>query len=285
MNLYPKCIPCISQQAISLSEMAGITDPENQKEILYETLVNLLLHKEIKSPPHFSSILQNLIGNHTDIDKAIWEVKRKNLNMAKSYVRHLSGMVDRATDKLEMAVKASIAGNTIDLGANPNFDIEKEVQLITSNNIKLHDMESFRTDFHNADTILIIGDNYEEALFDKLLIPQLSSKNVTYAVRSATILNDITMEDAKYLQIDKLCNVMESGSMIAGTDMQTGSGEFKSLFNTADMVIAKGQGNYESLLNEKRSIYFMFKVKCDVIAGICGHTIGTSMLYHHQGMA
>jgi uncharacterized protein with ATP-grasp and redox domains len=182
-----------------------------------------------------------------------------------------------------MAIKTAIAGNAIDLGANPNFDLGKEIDLITFENINLDDLDIFRADYERADTILYIGDNYEEALFDKPLITQLLPKKVVYAVRSKAILNDITLEDAYYLEINNLCKVIESGSEIAGMDMQHATDEFLELYHTADLVIAKGQGNYETLLNEERTIYFMFKVKCDVIAKKCGHPVGTSILHYHSG--
>jgi hypothetical protein len=102
---------------------------------------------------------------------------------------------------------------------------------------------------------------------------------VVYAVRSNEILNDITLQDAKILGIDKLCKVIESGSRISGTDLNEGTGEFIDLYKNADMIIAKGQGNFETLLNSERSIYFLFKVKCEVISELCGHPVGTGLLH------
>ena len=116
-------------------------------------------------------------------------------------------------------------------------------------------------------------------MFDKILIEQLLPKEVVFAVRSKEILNDITLEDAKSLEIDRLCKVIESGSEISGTALEQVSEEFFELFNNSDLVIAKGQGNFETLMNTKRKIYFLFKIKCEPISELCGYPIGTGILH------
>jgi len=265
--------------------MTGISDSEIQKQILYETIKELLVNKNIKTAPHFSVILQSIIAKYINVNEAFREIKQKNLQKAMKYINYLTHIIDNADDRLEMAVRVSIAGNTIDPAANPDFNIDREINVITSSNIILDFLPKFKDDLQKAEKILFIGDNYEEALFDKLLIKQLLPKDVVFAVRSDEILNDITMEDAKRLGIEKLCRVIESGSIMAGVDLDESNSEFLELYNAADIVIAKGQGNYETLFNAERPIYFMFKVKCDVIAEICGYPIGTSMLYYHNGLS
>ncbi|MEJ2613588.1 MAG: ARMT1-like domain-containing protein [Ignavibacteriaceae bacterium] len=284
MSIQPGCIPCIVNQAYNTIKLTEISDAEVQKQILFETMEQLRIHKNIKTAPHFSTILHSIVCKHADVNKIYREIKSRNIRIAKKYMNYLSHMIEASDDKLEMAVRASITGNTIDIAANPDFDIEKEINVITSNNINLDFLPKFKEDYQRANKILFIGDNYEEALFDMLLIKELLPKEIVFAVRSNEILNDITMEDAKNLEIDKLCSVIENGNIIAGIDLEECSDDFLALYNSADMIIAKGQGNYETLFNAKRDIYFMFKVKCDVIAEICGNPVGTSVLYFHNGL-
>ena len=284
MSIQPGCIPCMVKQAYNFAKMTGISDPEIQKEILYKTMNELLANKDIKTSPHFSTKLQSIIGEYIDVNEAYGEIKDRNFRQAKKYVNYLTHLIEYSEDKLEMAVRISIAGNVIDFAANPDFDIEKEINVITSNNINLSVFQKFKEDLKKAKRILLIGDNYEEALFDKLLIQQLLPKEVVFAVRSNMILNDITMEDALRIEINKLCRVIETGDVIAGVDLTNCNDEFLKIFNTADLIIAKGQGNYETLFNVKRPLYFMFKVKCDIVAEICGYPVGTSMLYYHNGV-
>jgi damage-control phosphatase, subfamily I len=284
MKLHAGCIPCIINQAYRFAEMAGVSDPGTLTSILYEVTIQLQNMKtNLPSAPYFTPTVQAIVGKYADVHGAIQMVKQRNLNEAKKYVRYLEQMINGATDKLDMAIRAAIAGNTIDIGANPNHDINKEISGLTSNTIDLESLGQFRNDFENAETILIIADNYEEGLFDKLLLHELRSKECIYAVRSAEVLNDITFADAKHLRIDKMCEVIESGSVISGTDIRSCTQQFRDIFYAADIVIAKGQGNYETLSDADRPIYFMFKVKCSVIAGMCGRPMGTSMLYYHDG--
>jgi uncharacterized protein with ATP-grasp and redox domains len=284
-SIQPGCIPCIVKQAYNLSAMAGINNHKILKLILYETMEKLLVHKNLKTAPHFSIILQTIIGKYIDVNKALTEIKERNLQKALKYINYLTHMIEGSQDNLEMAIRSSIAGNTIDPAANPDFNIEREINIITSSNIILDSLPKFKSDLKKAGKILFIGDNYEEALFDKLLIQQLLPKEISFAVRSSQILNDITMEDAKRLDINKFCRIIETGSNIAGVDLDECTHEFLQSYNTADLVIAKGQGNYETLFDARRPIYFMFKVKCEVIAGICGYPVGTSMLYYHDGLS
>lgn len=188
-------------------------------------------------------------------------------------------MLDAAPDKLRTAIWIAIMGNTIDLAANPNFDLDDEMNALNSNNIVLDFLPEFKEDVKRAETILYIADNYEEALFDKFLLRELSAKKLLFAVRSAPIYNDITYEDAISLGIDKICLVIESGSTIAGTDLGQSTPAFKHAFDNADLVIAKGQGNFETVMNVQRPIYFLFKVKCEVISSRCGSPIGAGVLY------
>lgn len=253
-----------------------------QRDILNETMQSLLSNKEFRSAPHFSAEISSIINKRLNGKVSFKKIKGKNLQKVTKYVNYLETMLEASKDKLEMAVRIAITGNTIDLGANPDFNLEKDINTLTSNKIDTGQIDEFRRDVDKAKKILIIGDNYEESVFDKFLIKVLASKDITYAVRSAEVLNDVTLEDARNLGIDKLCRVIESGSMIPGTDLESGTEEFLEIYKNADMVISKGQGNYETLFDEKRKIYFLFKVKCDVISKLSGYPSGTGILFSNK---
>jgi len=264
--------------------MLGVEDPAVQHAIICETMQALLDDKTLASAPHFSTTLQSIIARNADGGVSYAEIKERNMRNAERYMKYLSIMIESAADPFEVAVRASIAGNTIDLGANPNFQLEKEINAIMVHTLDLAFLPALKEEVRAAKRILFIADNYEEALFDKLLIPHLDPAKVHFAVRSAEILNDITLEDARRLGIDKMCRVLESGSVISGTALEQCTDEFMELYTTADVVIAKGQGNYETLLSAGRPIYFMFKVKCEPIADVCGYPVGSSVLHYHPGV-
>ncbi len=280
----PGCIPCIVKQAHTLSCILGINDAETQRVVIRETMSALMDDQALLSAPHFSTTLQSILRRATDGKASYAAIKERNMRNAAQYMTYLSIMIENASDPFEMAVRASIAGNTIDLGANPHFRLEHEINAIMLHTLDLGFLPALKRDVRASSTILFIADNYEEALFDKLLIPQLGPAKVHFAVRSAEILNDITLEDARRLEIDSMCRVLESGSVISGTALEQCTDEFMELYTKADVVIAKGQGNFETLLDARRPIYFMFKVKCEPIADVCGYPVGSSVLHYHPGV-
>lgn len=282
MFFDPACVPCVVKQAYNSSKLFTNGDKQLQLKIIKEVCAEVQNLNGNFSAPLFSSIMQSIIEKYSGSDNPYRIVKETNLNKAQQYMKFLETMIDASDDKLETAVRTAIVGNTIDFAANPDFDIESEINKIASNNINLSALPQFKNDCKKARTILYIGDNYEEALFDKFLITELLPQKVIFVVRSKPILNDITLEDAKQLEIDKLCTVIESGSTIAGTDLNECTNEFLEIYRSADIVIAKGQGNYESLINETRPIYFLFKVKCEVIAQRSGCPLGKGILLFNQ---
>lgn len=282
MLLDPGCIPCIIQQNYRAAKIFGKDDMEMQKQIIFDTIEEVRLIDAYPTIPHFSSKMQAIIEKHIKRENPYKEIKAHNIKQAKAFIPYLQTMIDAADDPLEQAVRSSIIGNAIDLAANPDYDLENEINRISGSGIILDEYERFRKDIENHKSILFIADNYEEALFDMLLLKLLKKKDVVFAVRSAPIFNDITLEDAMELGIDKICPIIESGSKIAGTDLQNATDLFREIYANADMVIAKGQGNFESLLFEERPIYFLFKVKCEVIEKRAGYPKGMGVLYYNQ---
>lgn len=276
------CIPCILQQSFNMVNNIAPSDEEFKKIVLTRVCRIILNAPEGTMAPHLSAIVQKMITKYKGIADPYAEVKAGNLKNAISYELVLDSFLNLAQDKLEGAVRIAIAGNTIDIGANPDFNIEEEVRQLGTDNIALDMFPQFARDIKKAGTILYIADNLEEAVFDKYLLRQFSGKRIFFAVRSKPILNDITFADAIELGIDKLATVIESGSAIPGTDMKLCTPEFKSLLNSCDVVIAKGQGNYETLMDQKRCIYFLFKVKCATIAKHSGFEVGKSVLYKNN---
>ncbi|MGD8781203.1 MAG: ARMT1-like domain-containing protein [Ignavibacteria bacterium] len=282
MFFDPACIPCIINQAYKAAKLFSNGDKDLQFKLVKDASKEIQNIDEDYTAPLFSAVIQASIEKELGVKNPYKKLKESNLKEAEKYIPYVQTLIDNSNDKIEIAIRAAITGNTIDLGANPDFDLMDDVNKITSNDIVLSALPKFKSDFEKAELILYIGDNYEEALFDKLLLNELSPKKIVYAVRSKPILNDVTLEDAYNLGIDKICEVMESGSKVAGTVLSQCTKEFIDLYNKADMVISKGQGNFETLLNEERPIYFLFKVKCDTIANRAGLPEGKGVLLYNQ---
>ena len=140
------------------------------------------------------------------------------------------------------------------------------------------DRVAFRDSVEKARKILYLADNAGEIALDRLLIEQLSPSKVTLVVRGAPVLNDATLIDAATVGLDEIVEIIDNGSDAPGTILDDCSPEFLRRYEDADLIIAKGQGNYESLSDENRNIFFLFKVKCRVIAAHARHPIGSHLM-------
>ena len=154
-----------------------------------------------------------------------------------------------------------------------------ELDLLEKHTSQLDALEPLRNALEDAKEILYIGDNTAEAVFDQVLIRRLLPRRVFFATRARPILNDITEETAREIGLDTYATVLSSGSPIPGTDLARVTEPFRKLFDEAPVVIAKGQGNFESLSDAGRPIFFLFKVKCEVVAALTGRAVGSSILY------
>ncbi|MCG6914863.1 ARMT1-like domain-containing protein, partial [bacterium BMS3Abin03] len=178
MSLYPDCIPCILKQALYAARIAKIDDEKIQIEILKYVIKELNNIDNIETAPELSIKIQDIVKIFSGINDPYAEEKEKNLKRALKFVPYLKTYINDSYDKLEQAVRVAILGNIIDLGANPDFKLEDEINRINSNNIVLDDYPLFNERVKKAKYILYIGDNAEEAIFDKLLIEQLQCKNI-----------------------------------------------------------------------------------------------------------
>ena len=151
------------------------------------------------------------------------------------------------------------------MGVPHSFDIEREIEECLEKDFAVFDFADFNDAVRKADNVLYILDNAGEIVFDMILIEEMK-KPVICAVREKPIINDVTIDDARQVGLDKACKVISSGSDIPGTIVAECTEEFREYYNNADMVISKGQGNYETLAEETRPIFFIFKAKCPVVA-------------------
>jgi hypothetical protein len=129
-----------------------------------------------------------------------------------------------------------------------------------------------------ARSILYLADNAGEIACDRLLIEQLPMERVTLAVRGAPVLNDATRADAQAVGLEAMVEVIDNGSDAPGTILDDCSPEFRDRFAESDMIIAKGQGNFESLSDQKGNLFFLFKVKCPMVAERIKQPMGMHVL-------
>lgn len=271
MKTFLECLPCFMKQALKAGRVAS-KDEKIIKKILDkvgDTIKDIPLEN---TPPETGGLIYKIISDITGIADPYQEIKQKNithaLKIAPEYQHKVLAIKDNK-ERLALAIRIACAGNVIDLGVDRVFDLKKDIEEAIKVDFKLWDFKVFYDKLTRAKNILYIGDNSGEAVFDKVLLEQLKA-NVVFATRGIPVLNDITLNEAKQIGIDEYAEVMSSGVACPGAIIKLCNADFKDIFYKADIVIAKGQGNYEALSTEDRDIFFLLKAKCPVIAQDAG---------------
>jgi uncharacterized protein with ATP-grasp and redox domains len=206
--------------------------------------------------------------------------KARQNRLALRLLPELRAALKSASDPLGLAARLAIAGNIIDMGAVGDISlagVRKAVRQAMTEPLD-GDFAGFKAAAKKAGSILYLADNAGEIVFDRLLIERLGPKRVTVAVRGAPVLNDALMSDARAAGLDKIVKVIDNGSDAPGTLLEETSEDFNRIFKRAEMVIAKGQGNYETLSEAPRPVWFLFKAKCPMIAARAGVPLGAQAL-------
>ena len=173
-------------------------------------------------------------------------------------------VVHESNNPFYTAAKLSVVGNIIDYGAHSTkSDLSVQIHDCFQKELKINQTKDLQDKVRNAGNILFLGDNAGEIVFDKLFIEIMNHPNVIYAVRGKPVINDVTIKDAEQVGMDSLCKIISNGFDAPSTLLAFSSNEFVSAFNDADLIISKGQGNFEGLMDGKHpNIFFMLMAKC-----------------------
>jgi len=276
------CIPCVFKQALVTVRLAT-TDLKVQERALKE-LAGFYSEKKLEgSPAEFSQFAYQIISEVTGIGDPFLAEKKKFNKLALSMVPECLNAIKTSDDKFATGAHLAVAGNIIDLGIGAGFDIHGTLKSALETPFVLNDLEKLRESLGNVKSLLYIGDNAGEIVFDRLFVEIIQNLfpdiNVKFSVKSAPIINDATMEDAIDVGFDKVCEIIETGTDDIGAPLEKMSAGFLEEFNHTDLIIAKGHGNFETL-NEVvgRNIFFILKAKCEVVAKELGVKVGDSVL-------
>jgi len=273
------CIPCFARQALEAARFAT-DDPAVHERLLRSVLRSASEMDLSESPPAVAQRIHRLLRELTGVDDPYRTVKDRHNRMALNMLGSFRPAIRSAPDPLEAALRLAVAGNVIDMGVNGEMTEAEARQAVRGGlNEPLHgDVDAFRRVVGEADDVLYLADNAGEIVFDRLLIEQLPPGRVTVAVRGGPVLNDATAEDAETAGLGELAEVIDNGSDAPATVLADCGEDFRRRFARADVILAKGQGNFESLSDVDANIYFLFKAKCSVIADHVGLPLGTHVL-------
>jgi len=288
MKTYLDCIPCFYRQALDAARIAG-ADEIKQKQIV-DKISQLISDFPLEvSPPEMGREIYNLVGKISGVKDPFKEVKENSNKFALKLYPKLKQEINNSEDRLLTAVKLSIIGNIIDYGAKNSLNVVEEIDHLFQGNFMINNENNsttfkynqFKESINKVDTIIYLADNAGEVVFDRLLIEELVEelvKQVIYVVRGKPIINDALIEDALFCGINEIAKIISSGSDAPGTLLEYCSPEFIRLYQKAELIISKGQGNYEALSEEARPMFFLFRAKCPVIAEDVGCNVGDMVL-------
>lgn len=277
-------MPCFIRQCLEAVRLVN-NDVAAHEVVMKQTLLKIAQADLIETPPKVAQEFHRNLRETLGVSDPYLEMKREMNKMAMGHFDALSARVAASDDPLHMAAKIAVSGNIIDVAVG----IDHEEDHVLENLEKalsdpfVEDFEEFRQKVTNAENILYLTDNAGEFIWDQLLIQQIGPEKITLASRGAPILNDICPDDIEWLgengfSLDSRLRVIDNGNDAPGTILSDCSKEFQDAFKKADLIISKGQGNFESLNDVKAPIYFLLMTKCAVVSQVIGAPQGSHLI-------
>lgn len=270
VKLSPQCIRCILKKYLN----CDLEDLLPDEKIKYmQGVLKILGNADVTlSAPEIVEQITEFKNNFAKIaDYSEIKIHFNNLLLSKE--NEIEDKICAMPNPLRAAVKYAMTGNFIDFGAMDNVDEIHLKQMLDKFDkivIDESEFEQFESEVLTAKNIVYLIDNCGEIVLDKLLIKQIlklnNKVNIDVIVRGKPVLNDCTIYDARQVGLDKIVNVIGNGTGISGTVLRKISTQALGIIDNADMVISKGQGNFETLYGCGKNIYYLFLCKCKMFA-------------------
>lgn len=258
------CLPCFLKQSLHTARLS--TSSTGLQEEILRQVSRLLAELDFSlSPPENAVGVYGLIAELSGCPDPYAGLKRKSNRYAIKMRAGIERKIRESRDPLLAALKFSIAGNIIDYGSLHAYDMEKTIEDGLTPELAIDHYEEFRADLDRAGTILFLGDNSGELVFDGLLIREMGKKTV-FSVKEKAIINDALLADARECGLKGFATLISNGTGCPGTPLAGCSRQFRDAFSRADLIISKGQGNFETLSETRAPIYFLLTAKCPVVA-------------------
>ena len=281
MKIYLDCYPCFLRQALEASRISN-ADEETQREVLTSVMKALENVSQEATPPQIGWLIHKTIREATGNPDPYKEIKQSHNKLVLEIESDLVNVINKSSLPVIDALKLAGTANLIDMGPERQWsDVREIFEGFMDKKSDFFDYPAFESSLRNSRTLLYIGDNAGEIVLDKILINLLIQKadiDITYAVRGKPVINDATMKDAISVGITDIVKVIDTGADFPGVVLKSCSEEFLQYYHKADMILAKGQGNYESLSDENENIFFLLQAKCLVIADKIGCKVGDLVL-------
>lgn len=285
MRYQPQCIECSRKQGVRIYQM-GVRNEGRAPSLEVQKALQRELDERLERadpslyPAALSLIAIRLGEKYAQCGDPFEELKRENNKLALSLYPELKKRLGESPDPLHFACQLAACGNIIDLGVHDDFDLGAAIEKVVREGFRRDDYPEFaeecRRFYEEKETpqLLYVCDNAGEIVFDRLFIEEMLRLyprfHITAVVRGIPVLNDATLIDARDVGLTDIVRVIDNGKSELGTILEKSGRELQEAFRNADIIISKGQANYETLCVRPENIYFFLKAKCDVIAESLG---------------
>ena len=265
MNISLACVPCSINNYLRLIK-TGIVPDDLHQPVLRKLLKFFSEVDYDQSPPVLGQKMHRMLREFSRNPDPYRDIKIKFNRMMMDKVDDFQKMIDDSSDPFDTAVRLAIAGNVVDFGSHHQLDVTDTINRVLQTDLAVDDSKQLKQDIQSAATILYIGDNAGEIVLDKLFLQTMNHSNVYFAVRGAPVINDATEEDASMVGLDRYAEVITTGDDAPGVLWESSSAKFKEIYNVADVIISKGQGNLEGLIDICQNTYFLLTAKCNLVS-------------------
>ncbi len=280
------CIACVVSQAVRVARIAGL-DEDQGRQLLAELCLELRNMDSTLSPPEHGVFLYRRLAELSGRPDPLAEVKRRHTEAALLLIPAVRAVIEAAPNPLDTALRLAAMGNRLDLGTRSSLEEPEELlKRALEAEPGRWELEPFVEALQAAENLLLIADNAGEIVFDRVLLEVIRglapSLELTVVVRGEPVINDATVDDARAAGIHEVARLIDSGSGIPGFVPHKVAPEALAAFESADLVLAKGQGNFETLTGAGRELFFLLQVKCAVVERHTGVSKGSSILMHES---
>ncbi len=267
------CIPCMINSFLRLLGNGML--PEEKHVDATQRLLGYLATADLeKSPPALAREMHAIIRQELNNPDPYLEIKNQYNQKMMDMLPRFEKMIREAANSFDMALRLAMAGNVIDFGPQNQLDIIQTINRVVDAEFGIDDSKILQQQVASAKSLLYIGDNCGEIVLDRLFLQTINHPNVTFVVRGGPAINDALIEDADFARIPDYAGIITTGDNSPGAVWETASQEFRDAVMSADVVISKGQGNLEALMDVQANIYFILVAKCDGIASKLGAKTG-----------
>jgi len=264
---------CYFCQLKAVEKLIQKFKPDDQTaEFLLKEVHNGISSNFEKSTPHIAREIHKTASRWLKNNELYREEKDRANSLLLDNYGYWKKYVLNSDSPFKTAAKLAVIGNVLDYGAHTaKEDVLKQINEILDHPLTIDKTSLLEEKLIQAENIIYLGDNAGEIVFDRLFIEIISRKDLIYVTRGNPVINDITLEDARKINMQEVCRLMSNGYDAPSTILECSSTEFREAFDRADLIISKGQGNFEGLMeNQKPGLFFLLIAKCKPMADLLG---------------